>query len=139
MRFVGLVALLGLAAAVGCGGGDGKVDVSGAVTFNGEPVDDGSIQFAGEGADAATVIIAKGRYTARVTRGKKKVVIEGLRKTGTQYRDTADKSTAYDKLENFLPPEFNTQTKLTADVTGATDKLDFSLTGKDQLGAKGKR
>ena len=136
-RFSRTMLAFGLTAIVlGCEPGDKSVEVSGLITFNGEPVGDGSIQFAGDGADATTAIVSKGRYLAKVKLGKKKVVIEGFKKVGVDYRDPNDKSTAFDKLESFLPYEFNRATKLTADITGSNSSLDFPLTGKEQAPGK---
>jgi hypothetical protein len=125
---------MAVAVLAGCGSADGRVEVSGAVTFNGKPVDYGSIQFVSSDTDADTVVITDGKYTARLTPGKKKVVIQGFKKVGVDYRDPADKSTAFDVLDHYLPPEFNTQTKLTADVTGPRGDLNFELTGKEKPG-----
>lgn len=131
----GLLALTVGLGLVGCGPtGPKTVKVSGKVTFNGEPVADGSIQFAGTGNDAASIAIKNGEYgPVEVTLGQKKVVIEGMKKVGTLYRDEKDKSSAYDDVKPFLPAEFNRETKLTADITGPKSDLNFDLKGKEDM------
>jgi hypothetical protein len=62
----------------GCGGGGEGATVSGTVTLDGTPIEDGSISFSpeGEGSSAGTKIV-KGKYSAKnVTTGKNRVHID---------------------------------------------------------------
>lgn len=115
----------------GCGGGSkGPVtySVSGTVTFDGEPVKKGDIKFVPEepGAAPDAGSIVDGKYSLSAKGGKKKVQITASRdvpgKTtkGAMGEDIAVK-------EEFIPARYNSQTELTADVTGAKT-FDFKLT-----------
>lgn len=70
--------------AAGCGDGAKEPDasVSGAVTFNGQPVTNGSVNFSpadGKGASAEAAI-ADGKYAIpKVFSGKKKVSVQGFK------------------------------------------------------------
>jgi hypothetical protein len=120
-----VAAVLALATLTVCGCfGDGKVKVGGAVTVAGEPVAQGTIRFApADGAgptDGAT--IDQGRYTAEVLRGAKSVQIEAFKKVGEAPHDRNDPSSP------ILPVyESLTKHETTADVTAASDNLNFDI------------
>ena len=68
----------------GCGDGMKNPDasVSGAVTFNGQPVTNGSVNFSPENGkgDSAEAAIADGKYEIkRIFSGKKKVTVQGFK------------------------------------------------------------
>ncbi|MBU4271497.1 MAG: hypothetical protein KKA28_06500, partial [Planctomycetes bacterium] len=67
----------------GCGGSR-LVEIGGAVTYDGQPVQKGTIAFLpsdGNGPTAAA-IIAEGKYTVKVAPGPKQVKIEGYKIVG---------------------------------------------------------
>jgi len=129
--------------AVGCGeSAPPTYPASGTVTFNGDPVEDGTITFLpvqGTHGSNITAAITQGAYAtpqdAGLAVGSYRVEIDGFRKTGRQVRDLAspDRRLAEPPLIEervmYLPPKFNTQSELKVDVGGAADivKLDFPL------------
>ena len=118
----------------GCGGSNGgSVEVTGKVTFDGTPVEGGTITFMpadGKGASAAGKIVS-GEYTAAVPPGQKQVSIIGERVVGQEKRDPNDpNSETFDVTESFIPPQFNAKTTLTATISGDGEPIDFELTSK---------
>ena len=115
----------------GCGG-SGKVGVSGKVTFQGKPVEMGAISFVpadGPGSPDGSgspdgAVIKDGEYHAEVTPGKKIVRITGSRPIPPQRRGPGDPPGL---REDYIPPQFNTNSRLEATVEGATEDLDFEL------------
>ena len=83
-RFAVIVLPLVLTLVGGCGDGMKKPDasVTGAVTFNGQPVTNGSVNFSPEDGkgDSAEAAIADGKYEIkRIFSGKKKVTVQGFK------------------------------------------------------------
>ncbi len=114
------------ASVLGCGGGPETCTVTGAVTFNGQPVPEGSILFVpedGKGVpDPGT--IRDGRYTARVKPGPKRVEIRATRETGK-----VDPIMGAAPRESYIPACYNTETILQAEVTkGGENAFDYPLT-----------
>lgn len=129
--------------AAGCGQGEdaGKVTVSGKVDFNGKPVDKGTVTFLsadGKG-DSASAHIVHGEYSIKTSPGKKKVVILGLRppkKPGKkdEFAHGDGSESGEEATEQYLPPEFNSSTKLEYTVEANGGTKDFKLTGREQVG-----
>ncbi len=119
--------------ASGCKSGDGKVDVSGTVTFNGKPVEEGTIQFVHTADTADTVTITDGKYATRIPPGSKKVAVHAYRKTGEFLRDPTDKQSGYPVVSNYIPAKFNDQSELTAEVSKSGGVHNFDLTGEDLI------
>ncbi len=118
----------------GCGGSNGgTIEVTGTVTFDGTPVESGTISFLpkdGKGASAAGKIVS-GQYTAAVPPGEKKVSIIGERVVGQDKRDPSDpNSETFDVTESFIPPQYNAKTTLTATISEDGGAVDFELTSK---------
>jgi hypothetical protein len=124
-----LLAVLALLAVGGCGG-SGPMEISGAVTFAGQPVQSGTIQFEpadGKGPLAAGVI-REGRYTVEAMPGPKKVRIEGFKIIGRrQFTPGNPASPMVDITEPIVPERFNKQTTLTRDIARGTCTYDFDL------------
>jgi len=87
-RFAFLVLMVTPFFAIGCGGSDGsKVHVKGEVTFNGKPLDAGSITFTAIGGShqQAGGQIVHGRYSVdNVAPGKNKIQVSGGMNEGAQ-------------------------------------------------------
>jgi hypothetical protein len=119
-----------LLAATGCG--TGRVPLTGEVKFDGTPIDDGTITFVAEGADAAKygAHVEDGKYKfdkeTGPMPGKYKVEVTWLKKTGRKV-STGD-GEVRDEKANALPAKFNVQTTLTAEVKSGSTKMDFPLT-----------
>lgn len=120
---------------VGCGSNSGRVAVRGTVTLNGTPVEDGNIIFVPlEGEDSKHVRagghIHQGKYTFSgdrgLTPGKFRVQIRWPKKTGRQVPLPDDPANVMDETKEVVPPKYNTESQLTADIPGS-DPLDFEL------------
>ena len=129
MRALGSVLLfsLGVALVAGCGGGDNAAEVSGTVTYDGTPVDNGAITFFPEKGPTAGSPIQGGKYTARVTVGPAKVTISAGKVVGQKkLYNTADSPSAPITAE-ILPAKYNTATQLKYDVQSGAQTKDFNL------------
>ena len=131
----GLVVVL-MGTCVGCGSGGGLVAVEGNVTFDGQPVEEGSIAF--EPADGAGPsaggTIQQGKYAlaadAGVLPGKKTVRITAVRKTGKQVAGglSGDSETMVDVVEKYIPAIYNEKSTLTCEVVaGSVNQHNFDL------------
>jgi hypothetical protein len=123
----GFLMLLTLACVAGCGGApDGMTQVSGAVTWNGQPLETGFVTFAaGRSKSPQAGKIENGRYRFNAHVGQNVVRIH------------ADKKGAFNEGMNqyvyhqFIPAKFNDQSELSAEVSSEGDNVfDFSLTGE---------
>ncbi|VTR90792.1 Uncharacterized protein OS=Planctomyces maris DSM 8797 GN=PM8797T_14921 PE=4 SV=1 [Gemmata massiliana] len=136
-------ALVGaLVVLTGCGG---RGAVEGTVTFNGEPVDNGGINFVAEDGKStgAGGEIKDGKYTITGDRapapGKYKVQIVWNKKTGRVITDTADTGAKVNETRQVIPEQFNTQTTLTAEIkSGANTGVNFDLKGTPGTRPSGK-
>lgn len=104
----------------------GVVNVSGKVTFNGEPVPEGDIVFRGE-EKAMAGKIKDGSYSMQAPAGKSTVEITAYRDTGKIDRSNPGEESPV--LEMYIPEKYNSKSTLTADTaTGST--FPFELEGK---------
>jgi len=129
---------LGIAAS-GCGGAeaDGLHPLSGSATYNGEPIDLGSVAFipAGGGASqrASGGLIQDGAYQLAQEKGLNagtyRVEVRWLKKTGRELTDpmSGDK---YDERKEVLPARFHAKSELTVTIPAPEDTHDLKLTGK---------
>jgi len=117
-------------ATVGCSdGGPSREDVSGTVTFDGQPLESGEILFfpAGGGGTPEGGTIAGGKFEFQATAGAKRVEITATREEG---------GPAADGLPNyvsFIPPRYNSQSTLTQTVeVGSANSFVFELSAGGQ-------
>jgi hypothetical protein len=114
----------------GCGRGDGLTQISGGVTYDGQPVKNGTISFLppdGNGPTAAA-IIADGRYSVKVAPDKKQVRIEGFKVVGQRHYVSNDPtSPMIDVQEQILPERYNVKSELTREITPPVAIYDFVL------------
>jgi hypothetical protein len=133
-----LVAASALALA-GCGASDSdRSRVQGAVSYNGEPVDDGGIAFIPEGGAPmggaaqirATGDIRDGRYDLDGARGPSpgsyRVEIFWFKKTGRQVASPSGKAFK-DETKQVIPAKYNEKTELKVDVQPGRNTFDFDL------------
>ena len=143
LRFIGL----SLALLVGCGGaesGPPRASVRGSVSFDGAPVEDGSIVFlpaTGTKGPSSGGVIRNGAYEIKKENGpvpgKYRVEIRATRTAGTSTIKGVDGATAGPsgggevvEVKMYIPAHYNTQSTLVADI-GADDNLqDFPLKSK---------
>jgi hypothetical protein len=98
------------------------------VTFDGQPVQQGSIEFVDQDgkSQSAGGVIQNGAYQAKdIPPGKKVVRITANKKVGEK-QSYGPGSPMQPIYQQFLPPQFNSQSTLVRDVAGTT-KLDFDL------------
>ena len=136
MRTLALGAVL--AVVTGCGGAPETVQVSGKMTFDGAPVDDGQIEFEPQGAGRmAFAIVSAGQYATSKDRGvqpgKYLVRITASRPTGKRAETDAfirDEAAATIN-EQFVPAKYNSASQLEIEITpGEAMEHDFDLTSK---------
>lgn len=128
VAWVGFSVVVACCFVVGCRRGrveEPTYDVSGSITIDGAPLKDGFINFESEvpdGQPAGSAKITNGAYATKSRAGKKKVMITSDKPTGEK------DSGGFDITVNWLPAEYNSQSKLTAEITSAgPNKLDFKL------------
>lgn len=131
--------LLVLTLMSGCGGPDGpaRYPVSGTVTVNGEPLEDGSIQFIpSDNSDSPSIgaTITGGTYSIPAKKGalagEYTVQIKGMKKTGRQIEagSPLPPGTMVDELIEVVPPKYNTNSTLTATIVeGDNENVKFDL------------
>lgn len=132
-----LVALL-----TGCGGpaGPERCAVSGSVSFEGEPIESGTITFLpedGKGVSAGGAI-QQGRYSIDAAAGpgvgQHRVEIIGLKSEGSKTVEGVQGSAigpsgtaTVAELKMIVPAEFNTQSTLKATIKSGANSQDFAL------------
>lgn len=130
---VGMTSLLaGMLFLVGCGGGtDGPpmYEVSGTVTYDGEPLETGRVTFRRTEGDGKAFAgeIKNGKYSLETEEGNYAVSIIASRIIPGKF-DTAN-GTPEPVGEMYIPTKYNDQTELTAEVSSSSEKtINFDLT-----------
>ncbi|MBX9680945.1 MAG: hypothetical protein K2X38_19490 [Gemmataceae bacterium] len=116
----------------GCNDGLPRASISGKVTLDGKPLEQGLIAFAPLDGKSGTGggPIEKGVYKAEVPLGSFRVTISGTKTTGKKkVYDTPDSPMA-DVLEELVPPKYNRDSKLTQKIKGNQSDVHFDLTTK---------
>jgi hypothetical protein len=101
------------------------VEVTGTVTWNGKPVEVGEVIFAPLDKSIAPAAgrIRGGAYKLLSKPGKVRVEIQAVRKTGKR-----DPKEGFEITELYIPPRYNEQSELEAEVTADGDnRFDFNL------------
>ncbi|NLF71749.1 MAG: hypothetical protein GX575_22185 [Candidatus Anammoximicrobium sp.] len=135
--------LLTLCTAAGCGdAGHERAEVLGKVTFDGAPVESGSIALIpAQGTIGPSVggAISGGAY--RIARsegpclGPHRVEIRATRQTGRQVaagEGASDPNAMIDEVEMFIPEKYHSNSTLTADIKAGVNEFNFDLTGDDK-------
>src|SRR5262245_13854905 len=126
---------VGLALLTGCGG-SGKSGVSGTVSFDGTPIDSGSILFipateTGHQERQVSAEIKDGTYTLPPDKapapGKYRVQISWRKKTGKQVDAAGDPGNKIDDTREGLPTKFNRDNTLNVEITSGDNTHDFPL------------
>lgn len=105
----------------GCG--ERTYKVSGTVTFDGKPVETGSIAFeaADGGAGVAASGIRNGKYELQSKAGQKKVIISAFRvRPGTENEPQP-------AVDEYIPKKYNVETELIKEVMATDNRFDFEL------------
>jgi hypothetical protein len=121
----------------GCGS---SASVEGTVSVDGTQIDHGSIVFvpAGGSGNPVGTDIRDGKYEIPsergLTSGNYKVQILWNKKTGKKTKDITDTGAVIDERMQVLPPNYNTNTELTADIkSGGNTGVNFELKAGNQL------
>jgi hypothetical protein len=130
--------LLGLVVVLGCSGEEQRIVVTGTVTFDGQPIDNGTVLFIPEGDSGSQTRpkfgtqIVNGKYAFEPNfgpvPGKYKVTITWDKKTGRKI-STGDLIDT-EETAQVLPPKYNSEeeTVLQVTVSRRENKHDFALT-----------
>ena len=136
-RFCGICVLL--ATCFGCGNkGPRRAAVSGHVTVDGRPIDEGVIQFLpveGTVGPETGGVIDNGQYDIPQNRGavvgKSRVELRASKKTGRKIQDpTGRPGTLTDEYKEMFPPSSNTNSSLVREIKDDLNTLDFDVRTK---------
>jgi hypothetical protein len=107
-------------------------EVSGTITFDGQPVEAGGITFLPADGKAPTAggQITDGKYKVRVPVGTAKVVINGTKVIGKQKLYNTPDSPEMPIATELLPPKYNENTELRLEVRPGLNEKDFDLHSK---------
>ncbi len=112
-KFVLTLSLLAALTTIGCGkSGPVRSDVTGSVTLDGQPLEEGEVLFIpadGVGPSDACPII-DGEFNGEVTPGSKRVEINATKDTGKAAPD------GLPDYQNLVPAQYNRESKLTAEI-----------------------
>ena len=111
----------------GCNSGK-NVTLSGSVTIDGQPVENGSLTFIQEGGvgQTAGAIITAGKYTAsEVPVGKLRVTFQATRKTGKMLPGYSE---PIPETVNIIPPKYRDGQSI--EVKSSQSQLDFTLSSE---------
>jgi len=98
--------------------GPKQTKVSGTVTLDGKPLDDGQVVLAHAAGHPPDVFSVKdGKFEGPAKQGKVRVEIRAFRPPAPSPTPLQEESKP--GPENYLPPRFNTGTSLTAEVTAS--------------------
>ena len=116
-----------LCAFIGCSAGDGKIPVSGVVTFDGAPMPDGYVTFTpAEGGTPEAAPIAAGKFELGVKPGAHRVEIEASRFVGEK-----NPIMGLQPREQYVPARYNSETTLTSEVNADGENVfSFDLTSQ---------
>lgn len=136
--YLRIVCALVLASSVlvsGCGGGDADA-VSGAVTYNGEPIEDGYITFSPiDGGNSFGAKVVNGQYAAQNAQaGKFTVLVQGNRTEQVpKSREEAERLAKAQagkapQSPNYIPENAEGNGEI-VEITGSEQTLDLALIG----------
>ncbi len=133
-RILPLVTLAStLSFAVGCrDSGPPRAAVQGNVSWNGAPVDAGTISFIPDAGPAATAEIVAGKYALAKEEGAifatHTVQIFGIKNLGSvEAGPPHPPGTMIDATEQYIPAKFNNATTLTVEIKDGDNQHDFDL------------
>ena len=109
---------------VSCGGGEKLYEVTGAVSYQGTPVEKGAISFCSENPKLPPCggVIEDGKYKAMVRKGKSTVQITGSRQVKNKKKEDKDLIL----WEDFIPEKYGKDSTLSREITGKQTE-DFQL------------
>ncbi|MBI1247707.1 hypothetical protein GC197_07630 [bacterium] len=130
MRGLICLAIVSLVSLTGCSG-DGKVSIDGTATWNGEPIQQGYIEFQPiTDGQFASAEIVDGKFRVSTLPGKRLVRVTAQKQIGmTQPTDRIPESRPI--MHQFIPAKFNSQSKKEIDISADDPKLEVALEGAE--------
>jgi hypothetical protein len=128
-----------IATCLGCGkNGPHRAAVSGHVTLDGQPIDEGVIQFLpveGTIGPETGGVITNGQYEIPRNRGpvvgKSRVELRASKKTGRKIQDpTGRPGVLTDEYKEMFPPTSNANSSLLREINDAPNTFDFDIRTK---------
>ncbi|WP_146118549.1 hypothetical protein [Blastopirellula marina] len=118
---------------VGCGGPkSNKLEMTGKVTLNGQPLPEGTITIEATddmgGVDGG--MITNGEYKVMTTPGDKLVKINATKVVGQKKTYNTPDSPMEDIVQEIIPPKYNQKSELNVTVKEDATSHDFTLEGK---------
>jgi|GEM_PF-6462614 len=126
----GTLLLVGLS---GCGrgvGADGKMAYSGTVTWNGTPLEKGTLLLTAADGDLDAAKIQQGTFEVRTRPGSKFVSVSAERFLGTPSATPADPFPAAVTFQ-YLPESVNKNSEIKTEVEEGATSITIELTGKE--------
>ncbi|MFI4874806.1 MAG: hypothetical protein ACIALR_05695 [Blastopirellula sp. JB062] len=126
-----------LFAFVGCGASDGLITVTGTVTFNGEPIEEGSISFTpvdGQGSSGGGAIengqIVRGRSSPGVIAVQ--IYAHKLVEKQRPSAEEIERGLQTDRVQ-YLPAPYNQQSKIRIAISDSSRHFDFDLNEQGEI------
>ncbi len=106
---------------------DNAVPMTGAVTYEGQPVKEGQIVFTDPSGDtkSGAGAIVDGSYNVTVAPGNKTVRITAFRETGRM--DRSNPGVEKPEIEAYIPEKYNARSTLNITVESSGGTRDFAL------------
>jgi hypothetical protein len=121
---------LALAWTAGCSTGPAVGTITGEVTFDGQAVKDGHVEFIpvdGKGPTGGAPIV-DGKFKAeQVPATKMKVELHGNKVIGKRKAYDTPESPVFDEVAELLPPKYNFNSELTLDVKRGSQEVKYDL------------
>lgn len=123
----------------GCGSKPTPCSVSGNVTFDGKPIENGSLKFEPVGksdSPGGRSVITGGKYTVALDQGmlpgQYRAVIYAMKETGKEITNAevlpGDPTGPRKETVQFLPEKYNSASELQVDFKAGENSKDFDLT-----------
>ena len=112
-----------------CSKGDGKVSVSGTVTWNGAPLKSGTISFLEPDKSSDAAPIVNGNFEVRTAPGEKNVGIIATKVVGESVDQERGTETSIE--HQYIPLKYNGKSELKASISNQNAGLTFDLTGEE--------
>ncbi len=122
-----LVLLLG-----GCESELPRAKIKGTVTFDGKPLEEGTVQFISteNKTPSSAAPVKDGTYEADVYQGKMRVQVSALQTVGKRKRYETPDSPMIDVKKERIPERYNAKSELTRDIGPGENVANFDLKSK---------
>ena len=130
------VGMLLVCCAIGCGSPGAPCSLSGQVTFDGKPIEDGNIRLDpidGTPGPGGAAKIIDGEYAIPRNKGmlagKHRVLISATRATGVMIRveTLGDGPSQREKIEQYIPDRYNANSELVLELVPGENAKEFDL------------